>query len=413
MRFRVLPLFVLLCIMLSACGQHEDEAAHGHAGDSHEEAPEGPNGGRLLTRDDIAVELKIVDQTNGSTRFVAWVTKAGKPLSQGVEGVTVRTERLGGEREVFDLAPRDGRFAAGMAVREPHSFVVTVATRIDGRALEWSFDSFEGRVSIDAAIAKEAGISVARLGAGSIRETVDVPGVVRPLESATAKVSARFPGVVRSVAVRPGDRVAAGSVLAVIDSNASLAAYRLTAPISGTIIHHDAAVGDAVGEQTLFEIADTGRMQVELHLFGNAAQRTRPGAKVRVQRLLDEVVADTEISRVLPDVDVRSQSVLARAAIRNDDGLWRPGSAVQAEIELSRVEVPRAMPADALQTWRNMPVAFIRVGDIYEVRPVVTGRRDSRFVEVLDGLKAGDEIVVGQSYLIKADIEKSGATHDH
>jgi cobalt-zinc-cadmium efflux system membrane fusion protein len=154
-------------------------------------------------------------------------------------------------------------------------------------------------------------------------------------------------------------------------------------------------------------------MQVELHLFGNAAQRTRPGAKVRVQRLLDEVVADTEISRVLPDVDVRSQSVLARAAIRNDDGLWRPGSAVQAEIELSRVEVPRAMPADALQTWRNMPVAFIRVGDIYEVRPVVTGRRDSRFVEVLDGLKAGDEIVVGQSYLIKADIEKSGATHDH
>ena len=32
---------------------------------------------------------------------------------------------------------------------------------------------------------------------------------------------------------------------------------------------------------------------------------------------------------------------------------------------------------------------------------------------VLGGLAAGDEIVVGQSYLVKADIEKSGAAHDH
>lgn len=413
MRFMPLPLFVLLGITLAACSQPGDPPAHDHAGDTHDDASQGPNGGRLLSRDDIAVELKIVDQTNGSTRFVAWVTKAGKPLSQGVERVTVGTERLGGEREVFELASGDGMFAASTAVREPHSFAIKVEARIEGRALEWSFDSFEGRVTIDAATAKEAGITTTRLGAGSIRETVEVPGVARPRESATAKVGARFPGVVKSVAVRPGDRVAAGSVLATIDSNASLATYKLTAPISGTIIGHDATVGDTVGEQTLFEIADTERMQVELHLFGNAAQRARPGAKVRVHRLLDEVVAESEISRVLPDVDVRSQSVLARAAIRNDDGLWRPGSAVQAEIELSRVEVPRAMPVDALQTWRNMPVAFIRVGDIYEVRPVVTGRRDSSFVEVLDGLKAGDEIVVGQSYLIKADIEKSGATHDH
>ena len=56
---------------------------------------------------------------------------------------------------------------------------------------------------------------------------------------------------------------------------------------------------------------------------------------------------------------------------------------------------------------------FIRIGDTYEIRPVTLGKRDALQVEVLEGLKAGDQVVVEQSYLVKADIEKSGASHDH
>ncbi len=58
-------------------------------------------------------------------------------------------------------------------------------------------------------------------------------------------------------------------------------------------------------------------------------------------------------------------------------------------------------------------MVFIRIGEDYEIRPLQLGRRDGTHVEVLGGLAAGDEIVVGQSYLVKADIEKSGAAHDH
>ena len=47
------------------------------------------------------------------------------------------------------------------------------------------------------------------------------------------------------------------------------------------------------------------------------------------------------------------------------------------------------------------------------MRPLELGKRDAERVEVLSGLVAGDPIVVEQSYLIKADIEKSGASHDH
>jgi len=417
MRFAGFVVMGLLGLVLSACsGPAGDSHDHGHShGDDHGhvDEPKGPNGGRLLTDGDLMVEIRIVDQANNPPRFSAWVTKNGKSLTEGIERLAVRTARLGGDTEIFELAAKDGVFSSTTGVGEPHSFKVKVNARIGGRDLEWAFDSFEGRVSIDAASAKEAGITTAPVGAGIIRQVVQVPGVVRPRDSSRAQVIARFPGVVNSVRVRAGDRVSVGSVLATIDSNASLSTYPLTAPISGTIITHAATVGAAVADEALFEIANTGVVQVDLNLFGVAVQKTRAGAKVKVQRLIDDAVVDTEILRVLPDVDVSTQSLVAQALVQNADGLWRPGVAVQAEIELSRAEVSLVVPVEALQTWREMDVVFIRVGDLYEVRPVTLGRRDRERVEIIGGLKSADEIVIGQSYLIKADIEKSGATHDH
>ncbi|MBU3671733.1 MAG: HlyD family efflux transporter periplasmic adaptor subunit [Sinobacteraceae bacterium] len=408
---------VLCSALLGACGGSQSSQSghddHGHGGAEHADEPQGPNGGRLLTEGDLTIEIRLVDQPGKLPRYVAWVTRAGKPLTTGVERLAVRTERLGGESEIFDLAPSDGAFAANIGVREPHSFAVKVSARVAGRDYSWSFDSIEGRVTIDAPTAAEAGITTAKLAGGVILETVEVPGVVRAREAASAKVIARFPGVVKSVRVRPGDRVAAGAVLATIESNASLSTYSLTAPISGTVIRHDALVGAAVSDMPLFELANTDTLQVDLRVFGKMAQSVRAGSPVRVQRLTDERVVEAQINRLLPDVDVATQSIIAQATIKNNDGLWRPGAAVQAEVELSRVAVERAVPIEALQTWREMDVVFIKVGDAYEVRPVKIGRRDRRSAEILDGVNVGDLVVVGQSYLIKADIEKSGATHDH
>jgi len=66
-----------------------------------------------------------------------------------------------------------------------------------------------------------------------------------------------------------------------------------------------------------------------------------------------------------------------------------------------------------LQSFRDWTVVFIQIGDTYEIRPLELGRSDGRYTEVLNGLNAGDRYVVENSYLIKADIEKSGASHDH
>ena len=97
----------------------------------------------------------------------------------------------------------------------------------------------------------------------------------------------------------------------------------------------------------------------------------------------------------------------------NADANFRPGQFVRASITVDEYDVPLAVRPSALQKFRDFDVVFARVGDDYEVRMLELGRSDAQYVEVLAGLRPGEVYVTENSYLIKADIEKSGASHDH
>ena len=77
------------------------------------------------------------------------------------------------------------------------------------------------------------------------------------------------------------------------------------------------------------------------------------------------------------------------------------------------MEAPLVIERRALQSLDNSQVVFIHEGNAFEARPVELGLTDGEFVEVLSGLRTGERYVVDNSYLIKADIEKSGAEHAH
>jgi cobalt-zinc-cadmium efflux system membrane fusion protein len=86
---------------------------------------------------------------------------------------------------------------------------------------------------------------------------------------------------------------------------------------------------------------------------------------------------------------------------------------ITGDIVASENEVPVAVNRSAIQRYRDWDVVFVRVGDTYEVRPITVGRTDGEWVEIVRGLAAGEEYVLGNSFLIKADILKAGASHDH
>lgn len=412
-------MLLLSTFALAACGgggktgeAHDHEAGE-HAGEEAE-ATTGQHGGRLLEKDGLAVELAVAEDGT-PPKFQAWLYRDGKPLPANAGTVEVRLTRLGGITETHHLrAQADGGLLGTAEVVEPHSFDVEVLANINGRSLRWAYPSYEGRTEIAAPIAQQTGIRVAPVGPGIIADEHEVQGLLTPVEGRVAKVAARFPGPVRRLAANVGDQVRAGQALASVESNLSLTTYTVSTPISGVVLARNAEVGSVAAEgTTLFEVADLSTLWVDLHVFGFDAQHIRAGSPVTLTRISDGAQAETTLERVLPGTATASQSTVARAVIANADGQWRPGSAITARVTVDRQPAELVVPVAALQRFRDWDVVFVRVGDAYEVRPIKLGKRDAQRVEVLSGLKAGDQVVVEQSYVVKADIEKSGASHDH
>jgi cobalt-zinc-cadmium efflux system membrane fusion protein len=240
-----------------------------------------------------------------------------------------------------------------------------------------------------------------------IEEAIAMQGLIVTIDGRDARIVARFPGPVRTVRVAVGDNVIAGQTLATIESNVSLSDYAVTAPLAGTVLSRTVAVGDLAGETPLFEIADLSKLWVDIHLFGADAEHIHAGLPIEVTRLSDGVRATTTLDRVLPGMATASQSTIARAVVANTDGNWRPGASVRVRVSVSEDAVARVVPLEAIQSLRGQETVFVREGETYEARSVKLGRRDGRHAEVLDGVALGDDIVVEQSYLIKADLEKS------
>lgn len=268
--------------------------------------------------------------------------------------------------------------------------------------------------TIAADIADDVGIRVAPAAAGTIADQHEVQGLLTTLESGNARVTARFPGPIRRLHAEVGDRVRAGQALATIESNLSLSTYTVAAPITGTVLARNASVGQSAGEgAVLYEIADLSTLWVDLHVFGRDAEHLAAGSPVTISRLGDGATADTRIDRVLPGTATASQSTIARATLDNADGQWRPGSAVRAMVTVSTQPADLVVPLTALQQMDGRDVVFVREGDRYEKRTVTLGRRDARQVEIVEGVAVGEDVVIAQSYTIKADLEKAGAGHAH
>ncbi|MEP7311602.1 MAG: efflux RND transporter periplasmic adaptor subunit [Pseudomonadota bacterium] len=403
---------VLLLLALAGCGGGAaDQVEHAdHAGPA--EVKKGAHNGRLLTEGAYTLELAIFED-GAPPEFQAWLYRDGKPQLLQPGDLTVVVKRLGGITDTHEFEQQGDHLRSLRQVYEPHSFDVDVSVTAEGRNLHWTYSSYEGRTTIPAAVATQAGVVVEPAGPGVIRDEHEVQGLLTTVEGRHAHVVARFAGPVRSVTAAVGDTVRAGQPIAVVESNTSLSNYTVTAPIAGTVLARDVSVGDLAASQTLFEIADLSRLWVDLHLFGFDAQHITPGLPVEIVRLSDGVKSSTKLDRVLPGTATASQSTVARATLVNSDGRWRPGAAVRARVTVAEEPVELMVPLSALQRFRDWDVVYIRVGDDYEARPIELGRRDGQHVEVTAGLRSGDPVVVQQSYLVKADIEKSGASHDH
>ena len=409
-----------LALWLAGCGQGEvpalgpagetPAAAHGQT--AADEPAKGPHGGRLLTDGDFAVELAIFED-GVPPEYRAWVSAGGQPVASADVNLTVTLARLDGERNVFRFQPQGDFLRGDGVVVEPHSFDVTVEATHAGTAHRWAYASYEGRVQIAPDSASAAGIEVETAGPHLLHDLLPLHGRVVVAPEAVRTVSARFPGVVREVRKRVGDRVRAGEVLARVEADESLRVYDLTAPIAGVVTARAANPGEHTGAAPLFTVSDLDELWAELAVFPRDMARVQPGQTVRITGADGSPQGTGRVTRIAPLAEVDRQAVSVWARIEEPAAGWTPGLGVTAEVLTGAAQVPLAVRTAALQGFRDFTVVFARVGDTYEVRMLELGRSDGEYTEVLGGLKPGTEYVTAQSYLIKADIEKSGASHDH
>jgi cobalt-zinc-cadmium efflux system membrane fusion protein len=281
-----------------------------------------------------------------------------------------------------------------------------------GQTHEWAFDSFEGRTTIAGEIAELAGIRIETVGPATLVTARTLYGRITADPSRERDVAARFPGVIQAVQKKLGETVRAGETLAVIESNESLRTYNVPAPISGVITERDANPGEQSGERTLFTIVDPSAVVAELSLFPADRAQVRIGAALTVKATQGEQTASGKIERIEMHA-AANQSVTARASLDNSSGQFLPGTFITAEVQVAKREVPLAVKTAGLQPFRDFTVVFEQVDNTYEVRMLELGETQGEWAEVLGGIEAGARYVTDNSYLIKADVEKSGASHDH
>ncbi|KUJ83937.1 heavy metal resistance protein CzcB [Microbulbifer flavimaris] len=385
-----------------------DDANYIDAGST--EQHKGPHGGRLLRDNDLSVELQLVERGKRA-EFHAWITADGDPLvAAGDANLSMELIRLGGEVERFRFSPAGEHWRSEAAIREPHSFDIHVLLIRNGERSSWRYPSHEGRVQIPDTMAKENRIETAIAGPGEIRRSLILYGRTTVAHKDVRHVRARFPGPVTEVFAHLGDRVRRGERLAVVESNDSLQSYPLTSPIDGLVIEHEVGSGEFTGDRVLFTIANYNTLWAELHVFPRQQAEIKRGQRVTLSS--DQRRVETVIHDVLPGMHGQP-FLLARASFDNSGKNWPPDLLVEGRVTVEKVPASVVVENRALQPYRDGFAVFVKVGETYEARPLQLGARDDRATEVLDGLEPGDHYVTANSFLIKADIEKSGASHDH
>jgi cobalt-zinc-cadmium efflux system membrane fusion protein len=188
--------------------------------------------------------------------------------------------------------------------------------------------------------------------------------------------------------------------------------YELRATLNGTVIQKHLTTGEAVKkDDDIFLLADLSEVWVNFAIPEKELKKVRLGQKVLFKEGPRALRA--KLSYISSIIDEKTRTVTGRVVIPNKKGDLRPGGYVTVELVLGERKVPVVVEPDAIQNFRDWSVVFVKYGSKLEARPLELGENDGNSVEVLQGLKAGEQYVAVNSYAVKAEIEKSGATHSH
>jgi cobalt-zinc-cadmium efflux system membrane fusion protein len=257
------------------------------------------------------------------------------------------------------------------------------------------------------------GIGVA--GPAAIEVVAEAPGEIHLDAERVLEIRPRYGGVVREIRKRIGDRVQPNEVVAVVQSNESLADYPIVSSLGGTVIARGVVTGQAVDHgSVLLTVADLASVWVDFAIYPQYVGRIRQGmtAVVTAQNR-PELTANGTIHYVGPLLEQDTRVSSGRVVLGNPGARWQPGLFVNVRVTLERTRVPLAVPEGAIVRTNEGPAVFRAEGNRFELVPVAVGRSDGRSSEIVSGLAAGDSVVIENAFVLKSELGKGEVEHGH
>ena len=180
------------------------------------------------------------------------------------------------------------------------------------------------------------------------------------------------------------------------------ATFSLNSPIDGIVVERNATVGASVGtDANLFKIIDLSRVWIDADVFEKDLPRVRPGQEVKLTvTAFPESTFSGRVILINSVVDPETRTVKVRTEVANPDGRLKPDmfANVQIVTDLNRAAI--SIPQSAVLNDEGKTIVFVAEGNGYKKRQVQAGIQNNDRVEIVDGLSAGDKVVVKGNYLL-------------
>ena len=272
-------------------------------------------------------------------------------------------------------------------------------------------------VSLSKDVIKQYRIEIAKAGPQTLEVTRDILGKIVPNANKTIYIYPRYGGIVQNMTKFLGDEVVEGELLAKVESNQTLQTYEVRAPFSGYIVRKNTNPGEFVKTGSpIYQLADLSTVWVQLFVYRENAELIKKGKTVVIyDKSKSNKSATSQIDYVSPLGVEHSQTMMARVVLDNNAETltWLPGLYVNARVVIEKKQVAVAVKNAAIQTFEGKNVVFIKTKEGFEPRVCQFGLEGHNYTEVKKGLKAGDEYVSENSFILKAELEKDSASHSH
>ena len=175
----------------------------------------------------------------------------------------------------------------------------------------------------------------------------------------------------------------------------------LIAPIDGAVRERRASVGEYLAAGApVFALVRVHPLRLKVAVTERDASSVRVGQAVRVRLEGDPAVHAGRVARLSPSIQEQNRTLIVEAEVANRDGRLRPGSFARAEIVVEADRTAVTVPAATVVTFAGLEKVFVvKDGKAVEKR-IRTGRRSGDRVEILEGVAAGEAVVVDPGNLV-------------